>query len=162
MEYNGAKLFSGNKNVQENRCTDHRCRHLRLLCSARAFSRYTIDTTVIEKEADVCTGISKANTGIIYQGYDQHPGSLKADLCRKASVSSALCKELDVNYKKRGLLMLSFGPNADRVLEKRFGMQKFLIYRMYILSERKSYTVLEPSLQKKVLYLRSMQRIPCG
>ena len=119
--------------------------------AAWALSRYKISTAVIEKEADVCTGISKANTGIIYQGYDQHPGSLKADLCRKASVSfPALCKELDVNYKKRGLLMLSFGPNADRVLEKKIrNAEVSNIPDVHLIGVEELYR-LEPSLKKGV------------
>ncbi len=88
--------------------------------AARNLSRYQLNICVIEKREDVCTGISRANTGIIYQGYDQHPGSLKAALCRKASLAfPSLCKELDVHYRKTGLLMVGFGPNADRVLKKK-------------------------------------------
>lgn len=88
--------------------------------AARNLSRYRLDVAVIEKKDDVCTGITKANTGIIYPGYDQHPGSLKAALCVKASGAfPQLCKDLDVAYKRTGLLMLSFGPNADAVLEKK-------------------------------------------
>jgi len=88
--------------------------------AARSLSRYALETVVLEEREDVCCGISRANTGIIYQGYDQHPGSLKAQLCRKASADfPALCKELDVSYRKTGLMMLSFGPNADAVLQKK-------------------------------------------
>lgn len=88
--------------------------------AARHLSRYNLDIAVIEKREDVCCGITRANTGIIYQGYDQHPGSLKARLCRKASLSfPSLCEELAVHYRKSGLLMVSFGPNANRVLQKK-------------------------------------------
>ena len=85
--------------------------------AARNLSRYKLDISVLEQREDVCTGISKANTGIIYQGYDQHPGSLKASLCVRASAGfQTLCEELDVAYRKCGLLMTSFGPRGDRAL----------------------------------------------
>ena len=88
--------------------------------AARSLSRYKLDIAVVEQREDVCTGISRANTGIIYQGYDQHPGTIKAALCRRASEGfPALCAELDIPYKKRGLLMLSFGEHGDRVLEQK-------------------------------------------
>ena len=88
--------------------------------AARNLSRYDLKTAVIEKNEDVCTGISKANTGIIYSGYDQHPGSLKASLCVRASKSfPELCRELDVPYKKCGLLMPAFGPAGEKVLKKK-------------------------------------------
>ena len=93
--------------------------------AARSLSRYKLDIAVLEAREDVCTGITRANTGIIYQGYDQHPGSLKAQLCRTSSMEfPALCSELDVNHRKCGLLMLSFGSNADRVLEKKLANAK--------------------------------------
>ena len=121
--------------------------------AARALSRYQLDITVIEKEADVCTGISKANTGIIYQGYDQHPGSLKAELCKRASaLFPALCDELDVAYKKTGLLMLSFGPNADSVLEKKIrNAEHGNIPGVHLLNATEIYH-LEPSLREGVTH----------
>ena len=39
--------------------------------AARAFSAYDLKTIVLEKREDVCTMISKANTGIVYAGYEQ-------------------------------------------------------------------------------------------
>ena len=88
--------------------------------AARSLSRYALDTVVLEQKEDVCCGISRSNTGIIYQGYDQHPGSLKAQLCRKANLFfPSLCEELDVPYRKTGLLMLSFGPQSEEVLNKK-------------------------------------------
>ena len=88
--------------------------------AARSLSRYNLNIAVLEKHEDVCKEISRANTGIIYQGYDQHPGSLKATMCRRASEQfPKLCEELDVPYRRTGLLMVSFGPNADRILERK-------------------------------------------
>ncbi len=88
--------------------------------AARSLRRYELNIAVLEKREDVCTGITRANTGIIYQGYDQHPGSLKAEMCRRASVNfPSLCRELGVRYRKTGLMMLSYGPRGNRVLEKK-------------------------------------------
>ena len=115
--------------------------------AARALSRHDLDIIVIEKREDVCTGITRANTGIIYQGYDQHPGSLKARLTQQASNSfPTLCEELDVRYRKTGLLMLSFGPNADRVLKKKIeNGHKNGIEDISIIDSRHVYE-LEPAL----------------
>ena len=41
--------------------------------TARNLARYEMDILVLEKESDVARGISKANTGIIYAGYDNKP-----------------------------------------------------------------------------------------
>ena len=65
--------------------------------TARNLTRYDIDIIVLEKEDDVCRGISKANTGIIYSGYDHKPGSGKHKLCVQANEAfDSLCNELEV------------------------------------------------------------------
>ena len=88
--------------------------------AARAFSAYDLKTIVLEKREDVCTMISKGNTGIVYAGYDMHPGSLKANLTVKSnSEFEDLCNELGVPFYRCGSLMISYGPNGDRSLEKK-------------------------------------------
>ena len=48
--------------------------------TARELSRYKLKVLVLEKEEDVCTGTSKANSAIIHAGYDAANGSLMARL----------------------------------------------------------------------------------
>lgn len=85
--------------------------------AARALSRFNLKITVAEAREDVCTGISRTNAGIIYPGYDNKPGSLKAQLCVEASRGfDELCRELDVPFSRCGSLMVSFGPRGERVL----------------------------------------------
>lgn len=48
---------------------------------ARGLSRYALDIILVEKEADFCSGASKANTGTIHAGYSDLPGTLKSRLC---------------------------------------------------------------------------------
>jgi glycerol-3-phosphate dehydrogenase len=100
-----------------------------------------------------CTGISKANSGIIYQGYDQHPGSLKASLCVRASRGfQSLCEELDVAYRKCGLLMPSFGPKGDQVLaQKKKQGEANNVEGLRILSSREVYEM-EPFLRSGIRY----------
>ena len=47
---------------------------------ARELSRYKAEICLVEKEEDVCSGTSKANSAIIHAGYDAVPGTLKAKL----------------------------------------------------------------------------------
>ena len=47
---------------------------------ARFLSRYVLDILWIEKEADICTGATSANSAVIHGGYDAIPGSLKAEM----------------------------------------------------------------------------------
>ena len=89
--------------------------------TARNLTRYDIDVTVLEKEDDVCRGISKANTGIIYSGYDHRPGSRKHKLCVQANEEfDSLCSELEVPYRRMGSLMISYGQKGDAVIARKF------------------------------------------
>ena len=47
---------------------------------ARELSKYNINACVIEKDEDVCSGTSKANSAIVHAGFDATPGTLKAQL----------------------------------------------------------------------------------
>ena len=89
--------------------------------TARNLKRYDIDVIVLEKEDDVCRGISKANTGIIYAGYDNKPGTEKQKLCVQANEDfDRLCSELDVPFSRPGSLMVGYGPRADEVIRRKY------------------------------------------
>ena len=47
--------------------------------SARELSRYRGSFCLLEKEEDLCSGTSKANSGIVHAGYDAPAGSLRAE-----------------------------------------------------------------------------------
>lgn len=84
-------------------------------------SRCSADTLLLEKREDVCTGMSRANTAVIYPGYDNHPGSLKTNLTRKANRDlEKLCRKLEVPFLRCGSLLVSCGPKGDRTVEKKY------------------------------------------
>ena len=88
--------------------------------AARALAAYALDVTVLEAREDVCTGVSRANTGIVYAGYDTKPGTLKTRLCVAGSRGmAALCRELDVPFSRCGSLMVACGPRAEAVLRRK-------------------------------------------
>lgn len=89
--------------------------------AAREMRRYDADVTVLEKENDVCRGISKANTGIIYSGYDNRPGTRKQKLCVSANADfDRLCSELDVPFSRPGSILVGYGPEADAVILRKY------------------------------------------
>ena len=88
--------------------------------AARNVKSYDLSVAVFEKEEDVCLKMSKANTAVVYAGYDNRPGSLKAQLCVKGNRNfERLCEELDVPFSRCGSLMLAFGEDGDKVLKKK-------------------------------------------
>lgn len=86
---------------------------------ARELSKYDLNLTLIEKESDVSTGASKANTGIVHGGYVAKSGTLKGELCIKGnSMYEKLNEELNFGYKKTGGLVLAFDEEDQKTLEK--------------------------------------------
>ena len=119
--------------------------------TARSLSRYRWKIGVFEKNLDVCAGISRANTAIIYPGYDVEPGSLKARLCLSANENfESLCAELNVRFRRRGSLMVSFGPRGDGVLRSKYnqGVENG-VKGMWILSGREVIEM-EPNINPAV------------
>ncbi len=86
---------------------------------AYELSKYQISVAVLEKENDVACGTTRANSGIIHAGYDPKPGTLMAKLnVEGARLTEALCKHLDVPYKRTGSMVLAFTEEELPVLQK--------------------------------------------
>lgn len=82
--------------------------------AAMELSRRDLRLAVLEAEEDVCCGTSKANSAIVHAGFDARPGSLMARFNVEGSRRmEALCRELDVPYRRTGALVLGFAE-ADR------------------------------------------------
>ena len=86
--------------------------------TARALSRYQLRILLLEREADVCSGTSKANTAIIHAGYDAKPGSLKAALNVAGNrMYSQVCGELGVLCERHGTYVVALEEEDMRTLE---------------------------------------------
>lgn len=85
---------------------------------ARELSLYELRICVLEQEEDVCSGTSKANSGIIHAGYDAVPGTKKAYYnVRGAQMLPELSRRLDFEFEQRGSLLVCFDPQRLDELE---------------------------------------------
>lgn len=119
--------------------------------AARNLTRYQMNIAIIEQREDVCTGISRANTSIIYSGYETKPGTLKTELCVNANrFFEELCEELDVRFTRCGSIMLCFGERGEKVLRQKFeqGIQNG-VPGIRLLS-REEILQMEPNLSKEI------------
>lgn len=88
---------------------------------ARELARYHADILVLEKDGDVCTGTSKANSAIIHSGYDAESGSLKAQLnVRGNEMMDTLCEELDIPFMRIGSLTVCTDEEKVPLLHELF------------------------------------------
>lgn len=88
--------------------------------TARNLRRWNISTVLIEQEEDVCMGITRANSAIVYPGYDNKPGSLKAEMTVRGNANmGTLCEELEVPFSRCGSLLVTYDPNTRQKLHKK-------------------------------------------
>lgn len=79
-------------------------------------SRNGYKAVLIEKEADVATGQSKANSGIIHAGFDAKPGTLKARFNVEGSnMYPSICKRLGLDLNPCGAYVV--GDSLMRIKE---------------------------------------------
>ena len=114
---------------------------------ARNLAKYCLKTAVLEEREDLCTGISRANTAIVYSGYDTKPGTLKSQMCVHAAQSfESLCAELAVRYKPCGSIMVCCGPKGEETLRKKLSQGLANGVRGLRLLDRDEILALEPKL----------------
>ncbi len=90
---------------------------------ARELSRYEVSACLVERAEDVCSGTSKANSGIVHAGYDAREGSLKAKFnVQGNAMMGGLSEELDFEFQRNGSMVLCFAeedrPGLDALYEK--------------------------------------------
>ena len=119
--------------------------------SARDLSRYKVNACVIEKAEDVCSGTSKANSGIVHAGFDAPVGSLMAKLNVKGNeMMEELSKELDFPFKKNGSLVICLSKDDMPKLQELYDRgRKNGVKDLKILS-KEDVLKLEPNINEEV------------
>lgn len=75
---------------------------------ARELSKYKLRVKLVEKSHDVACGATKANNAMVHTGIGEKMGSLKQKLCVEGhKMFDRISKELDIPYKKCGMLILT-------------------------------------------------------
>ena len=119
--------------------------------TARNLRRWNISTLLIEKEEDVCTGITRANSAIVYAGYDNKPGSLKAEMTVRGNANMAqLCEELEVPFSRCGSLLVTYDEaSVVRLERKQYCGEKSGVPGLRLLTGEEA-EAMEPMLRKGV------------
>lgn len=120
---------------------------------ARELSRYNVNACVIEKDEDVCSGTSKANSAIVHAGFDATPGTLKARLNVEGNaMMDKLADELDFPFKRNGSLVVCTNPYEVEGLEKLYEKgQKNNVPGLKIIG-RKELLNMEPNISDEACF----------
>ena len=85
---------------------------------ARELSRYQLKICVLEKELDVCNGVSGRNTGLLHSGILHEKNLLRTECCMEGNAEfDQVASELDVPFKRCGKLIVGFGEEEKKRLE---------------------------------------------
>lgn len=118
--------------------------------AARAFSRYSANILVLERESDVGEITSAANSAIVHSGYDPPPGSLKAEMNVSGNRHFAqLCDDLDIEMKKIGSMTIAVNEEEATILrdlEKRAALNGVPVQML----DQQQALALEPNLTPEV------------
>jgi glycerol-3-phosphate dehydrogenase len=86
---------------------------------AYVLGKYNLRTVLLERNPDVAMGTSGKNSAVVHAGFNNKPGSLMAKLCVAGNKRfEAICKTLDVPYKRTGKLVVAFNDDDLSVIDK--------------------------------------------
>ncbi|MCI5839584.1 MAG: NAD(P)/FAD-dependent oxidoreductase [Peptoniphilaceae bacterium] len=107
---------------------------------------------VLEKNEDVCTGTSKANTAIIHAGYDAKPGTMKAKMNVEGSkICEELSKQIGFPYKRIGSFVMAEDEEGRNELKKLLSQGKENGVEGLEILEREDILKIEPNISDDVI-----------
>lgn len=119
---------------------------------ARELSKYNLKTVVLEKGVEVCQGTTKANSAIVHGGFDAKEGSLKAKLnVRGNELYQQLCKELEVEFKQNGSLVLAFNEEDKKHIEELYNRGLYNDVKGLKILTKEEVIEIEPNVNKDVV-----------
>ena len=85
----------------------------------RALASWKLRVRLIEKQYDLASGATMANSAIVHAGYDPEPGTRKARFNAEGNrLYPALARELDFLFLPTPSLVTAFGEEQEETLEK--------------------------------------------
>jgi glycerol-3-phosphate dehydrogenase len=119
---------------------------------ARRLSSYELGVALLDKEADVSFGVSKANSGIVHGGFHHNKSFLKSRLeIRGASMFDRLKSELGFPFERCGIIVVALHEDEMRAVEQLYsqGVENGAIGIEMCSADR--MLELEPSLSRDAL-----------
>ncbi|MFW9880363.1 MAG: NAD(P)/FAD-dependent oxidoreductase [Candidatus Thorarchaeota archaeon] len=123
-------------------------------CSiARTLSKYNLNICVVEKEAEIASGATKANSGVIHAGYAAEREYIKRNLCIKGNkLYTQAVKELNFPFKRIGSFVIALEDHQIKKLEeeRKKGIEDG-IPGLELILDKKKIKKIEPNLTDDVV-----------
>jgi glycerol-3-phosphate dehydrogenase len=121
-------------------------------CIARTLSKYNIKICLLEKDADIASGTSKANSGVVHAGYGAERQYVKRDLCIKGNkMFTQAVEELNFPFKRIGSFVVALEDSEIKRLEddRKEGTEDG-VPGLEVILDKKQILHMEPSLTDKI------------
>jgi glycerol-3-phosphate dehydrogenase len=119
---------------------------------ARELNKYEKEVYLFEAKNGIGMGVTKGNSGIVHGGYDDPPGTLRAELCYMGNrLYDELSKELSIEVLRVGSHVVAFNSEEVSIInEIEENAQKNNV-KEYKILDKKETLEMEPLLNKEVL-----------
>ena len=120
---------------------------------ARTLSKYDLNICVLEKEADVAWGTTKANSGVVHAGYAADREYVKRDLCiRGNKLYTQAHEELNFPFERIGSFVVAVDPDQIKTLdeERKKGIEDG-IPDLELILDKDKILEMEPNLTEDVI-----------
>lgn len=122
-------------------------------CIARTLSRYDLKICLLEKEADIASGTTKGNSGVVHAGYAADRKYKKREFCiRGNKLFDQAHKELNFPFKRTGTLVVALEERQikDLVYIRNYGTEDG-VPGLEIIIDKNRIKQMEPQLTDKVI-----------
>jgi len=86
---------------------------------ARTLSKYDLKVALLEKEADIASGTTKANSGVVHAGYASPREYIKRDMCIKGNkLYTQAAEELNFPFQRIGSFVVALEDSQIKTLEE--------------------------------------------
>ena len=119
---------------------------------SRHMMKKNLKVVVLEKEEDLCCGISKAHTAIVHCGYNGKLGAEKGKITTRANENfHKVCEELDTEFIRCGSLITAKGKDGIKKIKDKIKVGKSNgVKELYFLNREESLKI-EPNLGDEVI-----------
>ena len=122
-------------------------------CIARTLSKYNLKVCLLEKEAEIASGTTKANSGVVHAGYASSREYIKHFLCiRGNKLYSKAVEELNFPFKRIGSFVVALEDDQIKTLEeqRKKGTEDG-IHGLELILDKKKIKEMEPNLTDDVV-----------
>jgi len=123
-------------------------------CSiARTLSKYDLKVALLEREADIASGTTKANSGVVHAGYASPREYVKRDMCIAGNrLYTQAAEELNFPFQRIGSFVVALEDSQIKTLEeqRKLGTQDG-VPGLELILDKEKIKYMEPNLTDEVV-----------